>query len=214
MKTTTIQPIKSARSAPLVLPAAQLRNNAQALFAQLDKDPAARAEFIRNPTGVLTAKVSQRQLPAQQVSDVNRLLFSMLANDGFRQWMDDYPASPAGKPVSEEQFSKDFAAAVLKYADADLIRAMFKLASDGFGLPGFGNSAEQLLIGPEKSVATPPATPSTSDQTLRSSQNFNGFASGLPFGFGGVADAALLRTVIGQLVDQAKQMQAAGQLKV
>ncbi|MGC0153737.1 hypothetical protein ACPRNU_14840 [Chromobacterium vaccinii] len=214
MKTTTIQPVKPAQSAPLVLPAAQLRSNAQALFAQLNKDAAARTEFIHNPAGVLATKVGQRQLPPQQVSDVNRLLFSMLANDGFRQWMDDYQASPGGKPVGEEQFSKDFAAAVLKFADADLIRAMFKLASDGFGLPGFGNSAEQLLIGPEKSLVTPAATPSTSDQTLRSSQNFNGFASGLSLGFAGVVDAALLRTVIGQLVDQAKQMQAAGQLRV
>lgn len=214
MKTTRIDLAKPGQSAPLVLKPAQLRSNAQALFEQLDKDPHASQDFIHNPAGVLTQKVTQKPLPQQQITDVNRVLFAMLANDGFRQWMDDYESAPGGKPVTQAQFSQDFAKAVLKFGDSDLIRALFQLAGDGFGLPGFGNSAEQLLIGPEKSVVTPAATPSTSDQTLKSSQNFNGFATGMQFGFGGVVDAAVLRAVISQLVTEAKQLQASGQLSV
>src|SRR5262245_44140978 len=128
----------------LVLPVKNLRENTAKLFTKLAERSEARDEFVRNPTGVLTQEVLNRKLPPQQISDANRILFAMLANDKFREWLDDYEARPYGQRVNPDQFSRDFAKAVLEFGDSDLLRAVFKNAADGFGQPG-SPSAEQLI---------------------------------------------------------------------
>lgn len=213
MKTTSNNK-SNGHSRPLVLKEKDLRKNTEELFEQLGRDEKARQEFIKNPTAVLSEKIVKHKLPEQEISDVNRVLFAMLANDRFRQWLDDYEASPNGRKVSEAEFSRDFSEAVLQFGDSDLIRALFKQASDGFGLPGFSKVAEQLFIGPEKSTITSPATPSTSDKSANSSQNFNNKSTGVQLGFGGIVDPAFLRAVISQLIEHAKQLQESGQLRV
>ncbi|MFB9241939.1 hypothetical protein ACFFXZ_09710 [Massilia antarctica] len=199
---------------PLVLKKKDLIKNTEQLFERLENDDAARTAFIENPNGVLSGEVLKRTLPEQKISDANRVLFSMLANDRFREWLDDYEARPQGQRVTDAQFSKDFADAVVKYGDSDLIRALFQQAADGFGLPGFHDVAEQFVIGPEKSTFTSPATPSTSDKSANSSQNFNNKSTGVQFGWGALSNPALLRAIIGQLIAHAKELQASGKLRV
>jgi hypothetical protein len=212
MKTTNNNGLSISR--PLVLKEKDIRKNTEELFEHLGRDERARQDFIKNPTAALSEKIVKHKLPEQEVSDVNRVLFAMLANDRFRKWLDEYEASPGGKKVSEAEFSKDFANAVLQFGDSDLIRALFKQAGDGFGLQGFSKVAEQLFTGPEKSTVTSPATPSTSDKSAKSSQNFNNSSSGLQLGLGGIVDPALVRAVISQLIEHAKQLQASGALRV
>jgi hypothetical protein len=198
----------------LVLKRKDLRQNTAALFEELAKDQNARDEFIRNPTGQLVSRVTKQTLPAQQISDANRILFAIMANDEFREWLDNYQTPRSTKKVTEAQFSRDFAEALLKFGDSDLLGALFKYASDGFGLPGFGPVAEQLVIGPDKAVATSPATPSTSDKSANSSQNFNSNTrqTGLNLGDRLNVDPAFMRAIINNLLAHARELKAAGKL--
>lgn len=72
------------------LPNSDLRKNTELLFQQLESDDEARKAFIVNPTGILSTTLLKRALPEQEISDANRVLFAMLANDGFRDWLDNY----------------------------------------------------------------------------------------------------------------------------
>jgi hypothetical protein len=190
----------------LVLKREDIKRHTEALFAKLEGDADMRKRFIQDPTGHVAADILSHQLPPQRQSDANRVLFAMLANDGFRQWLDEYESVRNGKQVTQEQFAGDFAAAVVKFGDSDLLRALFKHAADGFGVPGI--NAEQLVTGPEKSVITAPATPSTSDRTAHSSSN----ANALQFGDITRVDPAFMRAVIGQMIEHAKALQAQGRL--
>lgn len=193
---------------PLILKKADLRRNTAALFDRLAKDTEARDRFIHDPTGQLSAKVIKHKLSDQVSSDANRVLFAMLANEKFREWLGDYPArQKKGKKVTQDQFNHDFCNAVLKFGDSDLLRAVVKQAGD-FGLPAFSKVAQQLFTGPEQSAVSPAATPSTSDKSAKSSQNFNGIALGDTT----LVDPALLRAVIGQLLVHAQELQATGKL--
>ncbi|HSJ62955.1 MAG TPA: hypothetical protein VK922_03505 [Gemmatimonadaceae bacterium] len=198
----------------LVLKRTDLRRNTAALFERLDRDPAAREEFIRDPTGKLATHIARRRLPRQHLSDANRVLFAMLANDEFRAWLDRYRARPGGRPVTEATFGRDFAAAVLKYGDSELLRALFKMAGDGYGMPGVSHVFQQLVVGPEKSVITSPATPSTSDKSAHSSQNFNNKQTGIQLGDGAIVDPAMMRAITSQLIAHAKALKAAGKLVI
>lgn len=190
----------------LVLKREDIKRHTEALFAKLENDADMRQRFIQDPTGHLASEIVRQELPPQQLSDANRVLFAMLANDRFRQWLDDYKSVRDGKPVTREQFAIDFAKAAAEFGDSDLLRALFKHAGDGFGIPGI--NAQQLVIGPEKSIATPAATPSTSNQTAHSSSNANAFQPGDIAGI----DPAFMRAIVGQMIEHAKTLQVAGQL--
>jgi len=195
-------------SRPLILKEENLRQNTIALFEELKRDPEARESFIRNPVGQVSANIFQRDVSPQHLSDANRFLFSMLANDKFRQWLDNYPSETNGQKVTREQFSRDFAKALIEYGDQNIFISMLKHASDGFGLPAFSPVAQQLVTGPDKSTATSPATPSTSDQTAHSSSNANSVA----FGYGWAVDPAFMRSIVEQVIAHAKDLASAGQL--
>jgi hypothetical protein len=196
----------------LVLNREGLRNHAASLFDQLDKDDAAKQAFLNDPVGQLAGGIAEGNLPPQQISDANRLLFATLANDKFREWLDNYEARPNGQRVSDEQFARDYADALIKYGDSDLLQAALQHAANTGEAFGFDEVAQQLVTGPEKSVITSPATPSTSDQTLHSIQNFNNKQSGVQIGDNDLVDPARLRAVTDLLVDKAKELKNAGQL--
>jgi hypothetical protein len=192
-------------NAPLTLPQKDLRKNTATLFDALKQDEHARQRFIRNPTGEVSRVIAQRELTPQQESAVNRVLFAMLANQEFMRWLDEY-RGPDGKPVTREQFARDFAQAVIQYGDEDLFKGVMGQVAEGFGFPG--EVAQQLVTGPEKSVATPAATPSTSDQSAHSSSNANSVAFGDPT----VIEPAFLRSIIQQLIERAQQLKHQRQL--
>uniref|UniRef100_Q01Z15 Uncharacterized protein n=1 Tax=Solibacter usitatus (strain Ellin6076) TaxID=234267 RepID=Q01Z15_SOLUE len=189
----------------LTLPQKDLRKNTAALFEGLQHDEKARQKFMTNPVGQVAKLVVGRELAPQQESAANRVLFAMLANREFMKWLDEY-RGPGGKPATREQFGRDFAQAVVRFGDQDLFKAVVGQAAAGLGFPG--EVAQQLVTGPEKSVATPAATPSTSDQTAHSSSNANSVAFGDP----AVVDPAFMRSIIQQLMDRAQQLKQQGEL--
>jgi hypothetical protein len=192
----------------LVLQGRDLRAHAAKLFQSLEKSDGARQEFVRNPVGLLAREVLKQPLAPQYESDANRLLMSVLSNKKFSAWLRRYPAERDGKPVPREQFQRDFASALIKYGDPVIVNSALKNVANGFDLTGLGPVAEQLIIGPEKSVATPAATPSTSDQSAKSSQNFNG----LSFVDNDLIEPTQLRALVRQIMARAKDLREAGEL--
>ncbi|HEV2999985.1 MAG TPA: hypothetical protein VGW75_04520 [Solirubrobacteraceae bacterium] len=190
----------------LVLRKEEVRERTAALFAKIERDDAEREQFIRNPVGVLGREVVGRELGEQVESDANRLLLSMLSNPEFRGWLEDKALELEERPTTHEQFRKDFATALVEFGDPVLVDAALRNVANGFDI--VGPMAQQLITGPERTLVTSPATPSTSNQTLHSSQNFNGVAIGDPT----VIEPELFRSVVDQLVNQAEQLRASGAL--
>jgi hypothetical protein len=208
---TSRKPVsKASPSQGLLLKVPGLQKKTSALFKELEGSSKLKKSFIQNPSGVLSPKLLGKKVSKQQVSDANRLLFSILANDKFLNWVDSYATENRGKKVSKEQFSRDFADAVLKFGDQNILGSLIQSASRG-GIPGLGGEVFQQLIinnAAGQAIATPVNQPSTSDQTLRSSQNFNGIG----FGDLTVINPAVMRAITEQLVDRAKELSRAGTL--
>lgn len=185
-----------------------LQKNVARLFEKSKTDESFARNLIENPSGTLSEFVSMKKMPPDQESMTNRFLFSILANDQVREWLQSYKYSGDKKNPSthelELSFRRDFAAMLINLGDIDIFKSMLEHTAKGYDIPWV---AEQFVTGPNQSVVTSPATPSTSDQSLRSSQNFNGL------GFGdGTIDPAIIRVVIGQLIQQAKQLKWDGTL--
>ncbi|WP_093515754.1 hypothetical protein [Stigmatella erecta] len=182
-----------------------------ALFQELDTDEKAQQRFIQDPSGIIMDRVFQEKLPPQRASEANRLLFSVLANKQFLRWMDQYASEHQGQRVGKDEFNQDFAKALLEFGDHELLLSVVSNASLGFGIPGMGDRAQQILINNAAgtAVATPVNSPSTSDQTLRSSQNFNGLGFG---DLGQLINPAILRSLSEQLLARAQELKDAGTL--
>jgi len=204
-------------SRPLILKEENLRQNTIALFEELKRDPEARESFIRNPVGQVSANIFQRDVSPQHLSDANRFLFSMLANDKFRQWLDNYPSETNGQKVTREQFSRDFAKALIEYGDQNIFISMLKHASDGFGLPAFSPVAQQLVIGSEQNVVTETRTTGTGLDTpahisADAPTNVDVHTGSIAFGYGWAVDPAFMRSIVEQVIAHAKDLASAGQL--
>ena len=192
----------------LVLPLKQLRARTSALFDSLSEDEKARDKFIKNPAEAISQMWGVK-LPKQQLTDANRLLFCILANDKIRKWLESYDGAPSGKKVTDEQFSRDFSDAIAKYGDADLVHAALRQSSHGYGIGG----STWIVAGPGQILTSEQGAASDA----RSSQNFqvstaynqNSNATGRP----DEINLAKLRAVLSQLAAHAKVLKAQGALR-
>lgn len=198
----------------LVLTKKEIRENMISLFKKMEKNSTLRKSFAKDPVGILTKDVVKTRATASEVSDSNRLLFSLLANNKFLEWLVQY--SKANKKVSKEQYAIDLIKSAVKFGDKNILASIAKYAASVNSIPGLGPVAQQLLINNAAGsiVATPVNQPSTSDQTLHSSQNFNNNQSGVGFGdLSRVIDPALIRSVVEMLVLKAKELDKKGVLQ-
>ncbi len=122
----------------LVLRMPGLRYEVQEFFEQLGRDSRERERFVRNPTQVMLSRFFPGQeVPPQELSDANRFLFSALANDEFRIWMEVYQErlradlesgrTSAERPPNKERVLRDTAAALAEYGDEDLLFSLLKV---------------------------------------------------------------------------------------
>lgn len=192
----------------LILKKSELRTNTAALFTAIENDEKLKAKFIEDPAGVLSQRVFKSKLPAAQASEANRLLFAILQNDRFVKWIGDYTEQTRGRKVSRDEFARDFSGALLQYGDETIVTAVMRSAIAGFAVPG-GEAAQQFLYNNAAGqwAVTPVNQPSTSDQTLKSSQNFNGIG----FGTDAISPVAM-RSIMEQLVNHAKILAQQGVL--
>lgn len=192
----------------LVLKTTDLRKNTRALFAEIENDEKLRKRFIEDPAGVLSQRVFRSKLPSRQASEANRLLFAMLQNNRFVKWVGDYAEKHRGQRVPDDQYARDFAQALLDHGDPAIVTAVMRNALLGFGLPGGGPVAQQFLINnaAQQAIFAKVNQPASSDQKLRSSQNFNGFS------LGANVNPAIMRMLLEQLVARAKTLAKEGAL--
>lgn len=131
---------------PLILRNDELAAKTGAFHKELKGSPRLQSEFINNPSKV----VAQRFLPpntateisSQRLNNANRVLFSIISNERFRTWAEEYQASlkKTGR-IDKSQIVKDFSAAVIRYGDAALVQGIVEegtlksaQSSDGGGV--------------------------------------------------------------------------------
>jgi hypothetical protein len=115
----------------LLLKSKELRTKVSRFFDELDASERLREEFIRNPSGIIASNIQEAEVEPSQISSANRLLFSLLANEGFRDWISDYAEAKRDEEVAPEEFAQDFAQAAETFADPDLVRILASSAIGG-----------------------------------------------------------------------------------
>lgn len=123
----------------LLLRHQDLRVEVAALFASLGKDRSLSAAFFSNPAMVLRAKLPSLAavgMTAEQDQLANRMLFSVLTNDEFKAFLKDFQKRKssavaklvkdpsdveAAAQLDENALKSEFAEAILKFGDKELV---------------------------------------------------------------------------------------------
>jgi len=115
----------------LVLRDDQLAAKTMALSNALKASPQLQSDFINHPSEV----VAQWILPAdvgsaispQRFSNANRVVYSVVSNDGFRTWVQQYAAYVKGTgSVDKSQIIKDLSGAIIRFGNTPLIQAIME----------------------------------------------------------------------------------------
>jgi hypothetical protein len=158
----------------LILRHAEITNKVDALFKSMAADPQRQKEFIENPAKVMALEVEGMQLPTQQVSVTNALLFSVLSNQALMDWLGRYSLEHRRDPPTRDVFLRDFGDAVVEHGGAHFILSTLRNAALrgpvlGLGSPEFFFTSSSFLASGYV-VKTDQRTALAQD--LRSSQNF------------------------------------------
>lgn len=141
----------------LELRPAKMRSNLLALLEQVEKNQSTREAFIKNPTKLITAKVTKTKVTTQQVSEANRLLFALIANDKMLSWLSRYEP-PKGKGA-KQAFATEFAKQIAALGDKNILTALVGNAMVGNGIPGMSQVAYQCVCrettGKQSTTCTP-----------------------------------------------------------
>ncbi|MET8141461.1 hypothetical protein ABZU32_14235 [Sphaerisporangium sp. NPDC005288] len=199
---------------PLQISPSEVSSRLRSLYTTMLGDSQLQARFIQNPSSVLVQYGMASSLTYEAASAANRLLFSILSNPAFREWLRSYAAQHIGTRVDPRQAAQDLTVAIRDFGDPNLISAMVESATVGQPIPGagFGPLANQLFHNNAAGTTfvTPVSSPSASDQRLNSTSNFDG--TGESLGAPSVIDPVLLRTLAEQLTTRAQQLSSAGAL--
>lgn len=138
-----------------------LRKNMLALLAKLRQDQKAQEAFVANPTKVITSQVSKQQLTTDQVSESNRLLFALIANDRMRTFFSKFEPTATKPSAAKEEFAAAFAKQIASLQDPNILVALVGNALVGNGIPGLSQVAYQCVCrettGKQSTVCTPVA---------------------------------------------------------
>ncbi|MBA7603339.1 hypothetical protein ES703_10446 [subsurface metagenome] len=173
-----------------------LKKNILALFEEMDKDDKLRESFIHNPTGHITAKVMKRKLPPQQISEANRLLFSLISNDEMIKWLNNYNIEQKDKEMDKKQFVIDFANKIKELGDQNIIVSIISNAAFNNGIPGLSDVAYQCVCNETPNKNSCACTPVAKD-SIPVDLNIN---------------PGLLRSITEHLISYAKDLSNTGQL--
>ena len=113
----------------LVANGISLRKRVSDLFDELEKNNELAQVFIQNPTLVFQSKVLPefQVLEENSINAANQLLFSVLSNDKFLKWTQDYGTklidqyNKTGKVPDKKKILRDFAKGIIEYGDPKLL---------------------------------------------------------------------------------------------
>lgn len=114
------------------------------LLNDLDKNPELQEEFVSNPCGVLSERVTGTKVTRHQISEAHRLMFAILANDELVKWLNTY--EPKGHRLDKEEFAHEFAKKLSELDDGTIIAAIVSNVMVENGLPGFSQVAYQCVV--------------------------------------------------------------------
>lgn len=123
----------------------KMQQSLEKFFEEIDADKNLQELFIQNPSGIISEKVMQNKMPPQQLSEANRLLFSLISNDKMMEWLNKYSEIHKAEKIDNKKFAADFAKAIAEVDDTNIIVSIVNNAALGFGLPGFTNNAYQCV---------------------------------------------------------------------
>jgi len=111
----------------------EISSGLKKLLELLEEDVEIRKKFIFDPAGVIAISFSDSlgKLSIDKIDEANRLIFSILSNDQFRSWAEEYNEEMSKTfslrdpdCLDKRKIRKDLAEAILKYGDPDLIDAL------------------------------------------------------------------------------------------
>jgi len=117
----------------LLLKNPDLVKRVAALFAELNESPALQTEFINSPSDVigraaLPHSSTSEQTSAEQISAVNRLIFSVLASEEAQQWLQGYRCDISKNDCHAERQLQELARAFVQYG-------ALKLSNESAAIP-------------------------------------------------------------------------------
>ena len=193
---------------PLVLHHDGLRVSVAELFALANEDAEIRQLLLENPSRVILEAIlpkGTKAIPAQRLSEANRFLMSVLANDGFRKWAAAYQATLSStdpRTIDKLAVAQDVAAAFGKYGDTSLTVSLANQTSLDAGPQEYDKevevSVETYIVAVAVLVLVIVLIDFNVENKLTAAE--------------GRMTPAELRSIADQLVNQAKQKHTAGRL--
>jgi len=124
----------------LVLQERDLPKQLNQLFAEIKRDKQKEREFIDNPVGVLGSRLSPdefQKLSRSRVANANRVLYALLANDQFLNWLRSYQRGLEGtRQVNKRKVLRDFAVAMAQHGDPNFFQGMLEEEAAQWVSPG------------------------------------------------------------------------------
>ena len=189
---------KKATKSKLEIKHKDLQKNVLRLFEEMQQNKSMMDSFIHNPTEQIVNKVMRKKLPPQQISEANRLLFSLIANDEMLNWLNNYNKDMSGGKIDKKQFAMDFAKEISKLGDENILVSLISNAVQGYGIPGLGDIAYQCVCNETPNKNECACTPVAKDQLS------------LPDGVR--IKPEMLRAITEHLVSYAKKLRSEGKL--
>lgn len=175
-----------------------LQKNLLNLFTEMQKDKKLMNSFIHNPTEHIANVVMRKKLPRQQVSEANRLLFSLIANDDMVEWLNTYKGHEREGEMDKKQFAVDFAREIGRLGDENILISLVSNAVQGYGIPGMGEIAYQCVCNETTNKNSCACTPVAKNQ--------------LPIPDGIMVRPEMLRALAEHLISYAKDLSREGKL--
>lgn len=175
-----------------------LQKNLLKLFAEMQKDKKLMNSFIHNPTKHIANFVMGKKLPPQQISEANRLLFSLIANDDMVKWLNTYREYEREGEIDKKKFAVDFAREIGKLGDENILISLVSNAVQGYGIPGMGEAAYQCVCNETPNKYSCACTPVAKNQ--------------LPVPDGIMVRPEMLRALAEHLISYAKDLSREGKL--
>ena len=138
----------------LLITTSDFQSRVDQTFQQIQNDPGVKQLWLQNPVETFAkGLLSEDEFEPQFVSDSNRLFFSCLANDNFRNWLANYQNSVISQAQANNTYIldrgkmlQDIAQAMITNGDQNI---MFSLLA--FQSPNLGNQVESIgFVGKQK----------------------------------------------------------------
>lgn len=140
-------------------------------YEDVEKDPKLQEEFISNTCGVLSERVTGYEVTRHQISEANRLMFAILANDKLVSWLNNYEHK--GRRLNKEEFAYEFANKLSDVDDGTIIASIVSNALVGNSLPGLGQIAYQCVVRETNSRDSCTCTPVAKDTQVIGGERIN-----------------------------------------